>query len=321
MQFNPYAEGGPYTVKPDQCFAVMPYGQTWSDAVWREIKACCASQGLRAVRGDESLGSNILTDIWRELNQSRAIIVDVTANNANVMYELGLAHALKKDVILIAQNADDIPFDLRVYRHVLYEPGGAGSRALAPQLGRSLSELFLRDNFGRIIGPDDFLLLFLSTGGTCRCAMSNTITRYLLAADKSQQGVEDGPAGLKSMSVALVHGSLPQMSPGAQDVVRERLGVDGGRHKTVQATAALLDRADLILPMAAGLTKGLAAYEGKWSLFTTYFGQEGDIVDPWGQSKAEYVSCFERIYAVLAANIDGLASLAREKRQASVMGR
>jgi len=315
MRFNPYMDGGVYTVKQDQCFIVMPYGATWSDAVLNEIKACCASQRLRAIRGDEGLDSNVLIGIWRELNESRAIIVDVTGNNSNVMYELGLAHALKKDVILLAQSAHDIPFDLKVYRHILYRPGDAGS--LARQLSPYLSELFLRDNFGRTIGPGDFVLLFLSTGGTCRCAMSNTITRYLLSADKSQQSVEDGPVGLKPMSVAQIEGSLPQMSPGAQEVIRERLRIDGGRHKTVQATQALLNRADLILTMGHSHLKGLLAYEKKTSTFTEYFGQKGDIVDPWGQSKDEYVQCFERLHGLLAANVERLANLPREKRRDS----
>jgi protein-tyrosine-phosphatase len=310
MSFNPYLDFGSPAVKQDQCFIVMPYGQPWSGPVWDDIRRLCESEGLSAVRGDDRLGSNILSDIWRDLHKSRAIIVDVTGNNPNVMYELGLAHALKKDVILLAQTADDIPFDLRVFRHILYDPGDAGRPALGRQLTRCLAELFLRDNFDRIIGPEHFVLIFLSTGGTCRCAMSNVIARHLLAQEKSQQAVEDGPPGLKTLSVAQADRSLPQMSPGAQKMVR-RLGLDGSRHKTLRATEALLRRADLILPMSAGLAKALPDYQDKVHTFMEFFGRTGDIEDPWNRGDAAYDGCFELIRSVLQDNVDRLAALRR----------
>jgi len=44
------------------------------------------------------------------------LLADLTGKNPNVFYELGLAHALAKPVILIAETLDDIPFDLRALR-------------------------------------------------------------------------------------------------------------------------------------------------------------------------------------------------------------
>ena len=40
--------------------------------------------------------------------------------NPNVYYELGIAHSYRKNVILLAQNIDELPFDLRSYRHIPY---------------------------------------------------------------------------------------------------------------------------------------------------------------------------------------------------------
>ncbi len=45
----------------------------------------------------------------------------MTGRNANVFYETGYAHALGKRVILITQKAEDIPFDLKHYPHIIYE--------------------------------------------------------------------------------------------------------------------------------------------------------------------------------------------------------
>ena len=235
MSFNPYLTEVRYGVKQDQCFVVMPFSQPWSTPIWDDIRETCSAEGVAAVRGDDRLGGNILNDIWIALNESRVIVVDTTGLNPNVMYELGLAHALKKDVILLAQRQEEIPFDLRVFRHILYSTTGDGRVAFRRTLSEYLSDLFFRgpDNFERVLRGDDFVLLFLSTGGTCRCAMANVITRYLLASNRSQESVEEGPLGLKPMSAALSEVSCPQMSNLAQSVVLKQLGIEGKHHKTV----------------------------------------------------------------------------------------
>jgi hypothetical protein len=38
-----------------------------------------------------------------------------------VFYELGLAHALEKPVVLVSSNQEDVPFDLRHIRVILYD--------------------------------------------------------------------------------------------------------------------------------------------------------------------------------------------------------
>ena len=40
--------------------------------------------------------------------------------NANIFYEVGFAHALKKPVILIAREVADVPFDLKGYKCIVY---------------------------------------------------------------------------------------------------------------------------------------------------------------------------------------------------------
>jgi hypothetical protein len=49
------------------------------------------------------------------------LIAELTTKNPNVLYELGLAHALEKPVVLIASNEDDVPFDLRHIRVIIYD--------------------------------------------------------------------------------------------------------------------------------------------------------------------------------------------------------
>jgi len=44
----------------------------------------------------------------------------MTGRNPNVFYEVGYAHALGKIVLLLTQNTDDIPFDLKHHQHTVY---------------------------------------------------------------------------------------------------------------------------------------------------------------------------------------------------------
>ncbi len=40
--------------------------------------------------------------------------------NGNVLYELGMAHVVGHQAILLTQNMNDVPFDLRQQRHIVY---------------------------------------------------------------------------------------------------------------------------------------------------------------------------------------------------------
>ncbi|MDR0325497.1 MAG: nucleoside 2-deoxyribosyltransferase [Oscillospiraceae bacterium] len=63
---------------------------------------------------------SILKDIVLGISNADVVIVDITGLNANVMYELGIAHALAKRVIHITQNIGEMSFDIRPYRALEY---------------------------------------------------------------------------------------------------------------------------------------------------------------------------------------------------------
>ncbi len=107
---------------PKLCFVLMPFGPRWSRPLFdRHITPVCADEKLNPIRADDIYGvRGIMQDVWIYINQARIIIADLTTRNPNVFYEVGLAHALSKDVILITQTMDDVPFDLRGVRCVVY---------------------------------------------------------------------------------------------------------------------------------------------------------------------------------------------------------
>ena len=62
----------------------------------------------------------IIAQVIEALSEADFVIADLTGRNPNVFYELGVRHALRNNTILIAQDIDDIPFDLRGQRAICY---------------------------------------------------------------------------------------------------------------------------------------------------------------------------------------------------------
>jgi hypothetical protein len=74
------------------------------------------------VRADElfSTGS-VMEQIWEQISKARVLRADLTDTNPNVFYELDLAHAARKPVVFTSANIEDVPFDLRHLRVIVYE--------------------------------------------------------------------------------------------------------------------------------------------------------------------------------------------------------
>ncbi len=116
-----------------KCFVVMPFGSEELNVIYEyfvkpSIESSC---GLLCERGDDMFGSNvIMADIRGSISNAQLIIADLTDRNPNVFYEVGIAHALEKDVLLVSQSMDDVPFDLRHLRVLIYEYTPMGCKKL-----------------------------------------------------------------------------------------------------------------------------------------------------------------------------------------------
>ena len=102
-------------------FVAMPFAPELTP-VWADhIRAVTHSLDLVAARGDDFFTAHsIMSDVWTALTTARVVIADCTGRNPNVFYEIGVAHTIGKPVILITQNGDDVPFDLRHIRYINY---------------------------------------------------------------------------------------------------------------------------------------------------------------------------------------------------------
>jgi hypothetical protein len=106
----------------DTCFVLMPFTGYINEYYGLIYKPAIEATKLRPTRADDLFRpSTIVNDIWTNVRNAKLLLADLTGKNANVFYELGLAHAIGKPVIMVAESMDDIPFDLRALRIILYD--------------------------------------------------------------------------------------------------------------------------------------------------------------------------------------------------------
>ena len=119
-------------------FVVMPFGKKKGgdgslydfNAIYQTlIKPALEEAGFEAFRADEETTSgDILTDMFQELLLADLCICDLSIDNANVYYELGIRHAFRKrGVVHIQAGRAYMPFDIFNVRTLPYHitPEGA----------------------------------------------------------------------------------------------------------------------------------------------------------------------------------------------------
>ena len=104
------------------CFVVMPFHPLFGKQYEKVIRPAIESAGLECVRGDEIYAhQSIVQDIWQSIRRCRLVVAELSGRNPNVMYEIGLAHAIGKPIVLLTRNEEDVPFDLRALRFIFYD--------------------------------------------------------------------------------------------------------------------------------------------------------------------------------------------------------
>lgn len=106
-----------------KCFVIMPFEERLNTYYNELIKPLVDNLHYKIKRADEIYSIHtIIDDIISEIKSADFLIADVTGKNPNVNYELGYADALNKSVILISQSLEDVPFDYRHRRIIIYNP-------------------------------------------------------------------------------------------------------------------------------------------------------------------------------------------------------
>jgi hypothetical protein len=131
-----------YVAEPGRLFVVMQFGTPYDDLFNEVIVPIAAESGLKASRADEMSGPGIiLSDIVREIRESTAIVAEITPANPNVYYEVGYAHAAGTPTILLVRRGQELPFDVRSFRCIIYDDSIAGKPQVEAQLRKHLEAI------------------------------------------------------------------------------------------------------------------------------------------------------------------------------------
>ena len=127
-------------------FVLSPFGHPFNTIYEDHIRPSVESiQDLRCLRADDIYDNRpIMEDIWRYTNEAQMLIAELTGRNPNVFYETAIAHTVGKEVILITQSMDDVPFDLKHLRCIVYEYTPRGTKALEDNLKNTIRNILAR---------------------------------------------------------------------------------------------------------------------------------------------------------------------------------
>ncbi len=112
-----------HTKDSTSCFVIMSFSNnpTLRDFYEKSIKPTVTKLGYKCERIDEKeFNGKIADEIIKNIKKSHFIIFDSTEARPNCYYELGVAHALGKEVIHISNSIENIHFDVRHFNFIIY---------------------------------------------------------------------------------------------------------------------------------------------------------------------------------------------------------
>jgi len=109
--------------KANTAFVFMPFEEELREVYITGIKETLEDLGWTCNRSDEKFDApEIICTICKNAQEASLILADLTGRNPNVFLEVGLAFGLEKYVVFLSQTPEDIPFDTRTFRTIIYDP-------------------------------------------------------------------------------------------------------------------------------------------------------------------------------------------------------
>ena len=137
----------------DSCFVMMPFAEPVGPYYSTIYEPAIQKAGLKAVRADNEIFATgkVIDQIWSGIQAAKVLLAELTGRNPNVFYELGLAHALQKPVVLVSSNQADVPFDVQHIRVIYYN-------VLDPFWGEKLISKVAENVLSAIQNPSEAIL-------------------------------------------------------------------------------------------------------------------------------------------------------------------
>jgi hypothetical protein len=143
IQLRPVFGPSAFRQEANLCFVIMPFAERLTRIYQQIVKPTVEEHEMACIRADDIRTNRAIMDnIWKSICEARLIIADLTSANATVFYELGIAHTVGKETILISQREGARrPFDVLHLRSILYEDTVDGREALRRELWQSIREV------------------------------------------------------------------------------------------------------------------------------------------------------------------------------------
>ncbi len=155
-------------------FVLMPFDSSFDAVYVSGIKAAAETIDANVKRLDEQfVAKGMMDELFKHITMADVIVAETTESNANVLYEVGYAHALGKIVLLVAQHEEGIPFNLKQRQHTIYD---GDTYKLKHELVPKLAEAIRRSTLGYLyshLDPDHEIAVnawFHGKGGRPRTA-------------------------------------------------------------------------------------------------------------------------------------------------------
>lgn len=126
-----------------RCFSILAFKSPYMDVYTDHVKPILETEyNIIIERADEIFNTgSIIETIQKRIINSDFIIADVSVQNPNVYYEVGFAHALKKNIVFITHDIEKVPFDIRDHRCIIYDYSPKGVKLLEEHLRKAINEV------------------------------------------------------------------------------------------------------------------------------------------------------------------------------------
>lgn len=244
----------------DTVFVVMDFderfGHRWNNVIRPGIqKVTIGNNRLEAVRiDDRNISDSIMTEILLQISQARLVLGDIssvgkigdtTVRNSNVMYEVGLAQAVRlpEEVILVRSDEDDLPFDVQSVRVNKYfpehNPEGAAD-VVAGLVHEALKQVQLAKAVAvkQALEKLDFQSWYLLTEGL-KGPIKHPQNRTI--KDAMSYGATKVPSLLRLLDMGLVKMHCGKITPERFHELTDTLGEEMFNYEITQFGLAVLD--------------------------------------------------------------------------------
>ena len=130
---------GTGTVQKPHAFVAMPFAAEFEDVFHYGLQTPIHKAGLLCERVDAAVFEGLIIQrILSRIASARVVVAELTGANPNVYLEVGYAWALKVPTVLVARHPDELRFDVKGHRCLMY---GGSIRELEKLVSAELHSL------------------------------------------------------------------------------------------------------------------------------------------------------------------------------------